>query len=311
MQLQPNGAGKLIMTLDAKDFTLGLSPLQQAQNTTGGFFATAQAIDPYRFPGMICPGPLPTAYSGNAHGGGAITIAGVPWMVDIIDKGIFDGFIFTDAGNLYHIDSQGNILNGSFDGGLNYWPDLNIFSGITGSLSYSHSMVKGGSTGTELFIFYDQNIFWWSATAINRIWATDIPTGKAYLNSGCIHRAVVYNKLCYFTNGQYIGTIDFTTSPYTLNNSAFALPLPYQGRDIKIENGNIVIYCDSSGGALNGFGKCSIVTWDGNVQNTLPDMVELDDSIMLGAETINGFPTLMTKGRGLGKTIGVIQMFSF
>lgn len=281
------------MTLNAKDFTLGISPLQQAQNNTGGFFATAQAIDPYRFPGMICPGPKPVAYTGAS-------ISDIPRSIAYTDS-LDQGFL-TTAGKLYNFDSSGNFLSGS---GFVVYP-----YSTTKSNTYPHSIIKivglGDShiiyfTDTDVTLIYNQSI-----GSVSETWGSGL-SGGAALQNGFIHRAVFYPlgpsvTRLYFTNGAYIGILDITASPFgaTMTPQYFSLPMQYYAKDIRVVKGNIEIYCDN-GNQVNQGGKAAIVVYDG--VTTMLDFIPIDDDLVLGSEEINGFPLVLSKGKGVANSI--------
>jgi hypothetical protein len=297
MQLQPNGQGKLILTLDSKDFTLGISPLQIPQNSIGGGFATAQAIDPYRFPGMICPGPLQVAYTGD-------TILGTPMSLQFLDNFFMYGYLLTST-NIYQIDAHGNISNHFPSNDLTYSPT---------SASYAHSIIK--ILPGQMLYFLDNDIGSFDRTNYINQYGSNYGnwTGKTTLANG-IHRAVLYGKGVVFTNAAvgnswYIGTIDMSTSPYTLNTQAFPLPPGFYAQDIRVENGLVEVLCDNSTGAITtGGGKVMIVTLDtsnlfSSSNSTTPnDILEIDDNSAMGLQNINGFPIILTKGRDAGNSI--------
>lgn len=55
------------LSFGSKDFLQGISPLQQQQNSVGGFFAKASGIDLYRNLGKISPGIKPTSVADLAR----------------------------------------------------------------------------------------------------------------------------------------------------------------------------------------------------------------------------------------------------
>lgn len=332
MQLQANGSGHLIMTLDAKDFSLGLSPLQQSQNNTGGTFATALGIDPYRFPGMISPGPLPTAFTGNA-------LTGTPYSMAFVDNDQqFGSWLMTTTG-LFSFSQSGVVQNAQLASAFNSLPThpFNTYWSSSVTVSYPHSILRinngnafandsqgNFSSPGEMLYFTDTDIGYFAATPANlgstmvdnwgsgtgatllKFGNIHVPNGNATLQSA-IHRAVIYNRFVVFTNGTTLGALDTSTQTststfYTLNTAAFTLPTGFQARDIRIEGGLIQALCDNGNGNTSNPSKIILVTWDG-VNPLAQDITEIDDNMAMASTNINGFPVLVTKGRGFGNAI--------
>lgn len=312
MQLIPRGGNQYTVSLDSKDITLGNSPLQQQQNSVGGFFAFTTGVDPYRYPGMICPGPLPVASTGQA-------ISGTPFSLQFLDNGKLGTWLMTSTG-IYNMSYTAVVqsinANPLFTGLASH-----TLAGVT--VTQNHSIIKlsdfnanatiGGSGfngGAEMFYFTDGAIGYFvnSTTAFGSGFNdTFFSSGIA---SGVPHRAVIFNKRVYFTNGTTIGYVDISSgnpASYTIVTSvgsgAFQLPIPSIAKDIRIENDMLSIYCDTSGGGGTDSGKTSIVIWDGVSGDLATDIISLDDNLMLGAEQVNGFPIVVTKGRGAGSSI--------
>ena len=126
------------------------------------------------------------------------------------------------------------------------------------------------------------------------------------MNANVIHRAVSGGPLgvIAFTNGNYIGLISLSVSPlYSVNYNAFTLPIGYVAKDIRVENDMYEILCDDSGtNPING-SRIRLVTWDGSSNPEPIDVTTIDDNLGLALENINGFPIMMTKGRGLGNAL--------
>ncbi len=329
---RPNGPGKFILTFDNKDFPLGLSPFQQAQNMTGGTFATATAIDVYRYPGLLCPGPLPTAATG--------TVSGTPYTFQFLDNDSFFGSFLLTSSYLYNINQFNQVQTTQsfavFTGSLSH--QLGTFPTETITVSHPHSIIKvsnvnpyttdynGDHNGSEMIYFTDLDIgyylhstsgtantfidTWGSGTGatssvINGVHIPNITGSFAMQNA--IHRAVAYNHWIVFTNGTYIGKIDTTTQSststyYTVDTNAFELPVGFQARDIRVENGLLQILCDDGYGDSVNPSRVWLVTWDG-VNPLAQDIIELDDNMGLASTNINGFPVAITKGRGMGTAI--------
>lgn len=270
-----------------KEFAQGLSPLQLQQSGIGGFFATARAIDVYRFPGFIAPGPKPVNVTNMDKLSGAISAFG---GVD-------------PSENIYGVGDKLYQLNGTT---LTY--------NYLGAFPHTYSVGSPGvapdaviypiNNTNYLLYFLDTNIgrYDLASTFVDN-WGSTVPTNAGSITSGP-HRKVVFNGILYFTNGNMVssfngaltsvGTLNIlSTSPNTL-----VLPKNYIARDIRIVNGNLEVYANTGGTK----GTAAIFTWDG--VSPLPlDQEIIDDNFVGCAISLEGFPHIFTSGRDNGFVI--------
>jgi hypothetical protein len=223
---------------------------------------------------------------------------------------------------------------------------FNTYGGGTGiNVNYPHSIIKidnananqkdylGSATSpAEMLYFTDTDIGYFQSSSIasnsvyidnwgsgngtagSYVWgAIHAPNGHSTLQSA-IHRAVIWGLGVVFTNGTFVGVIDYstqtsTTTYPTLNATAYQLPNGFQARDIRVEAGLIQIVCDNGAGNVSNPNRTLVITLDASnlfavPNNTEPnDFLELDDNMALAETNVNGFPIIITKGRGLGNSI--------
>lgn len=269
-----------VISFGPREFSQGLSPLQLDTADYGGFFANATGIDPYRFPGSIAPGPLPSSFTG-------LTIDSEPYTIEFIDQGFYKGFLLC-----------GNKI---------------IRTNPDGTLGTSHTYTAGTVTAGHSIVLYMSNIYYFldgdigkfdGSTTWDDDWGSTVPTGGGALSNGAgfPHRALNANGLIYFTNANNIGTYNGTTN--TLNRTFFQVPTGMVAKDIRLNNqGKIEIYCERSAeGGLSYAGGVQVLVWDG--VSTLPDeVIEVDDGAFLSASLANGVPYIFTKGESAGITL--------
>lgn len=289
------------LSFGPKEFLPGISPLQNAQNSMGGFFAQASGVDLYRYPGMIAPGPNPTSVgsvSAAYYSIATVSNATAPRLFALSATGITD------------------VLNSL----QTHFFAANAGSGRTApSVSLPHNMAfyrtnySGSAQKYYLFYFtdgqigrYNLNYTFSTATNWNDEWGqwgdnngTDgtghAPAGNNALSTA-IHRCVVFNQILYFTNGIYIGTFDGNTGvDGTLNVTKFVLPDGYTAQDIRMVKGRLELYIS------NGV-QTKIGIWDG-VSTLAEEYIDVDDNNVLSANVLNGFPYVLTLGRGLGLSV--------
>ena len=278
--------GQQTITFTAKDILQGLSPLQDGISKTGGFFSVCTNIDLNRYPGMICPGPLASAYSGTP-------ISEALYTIKYLDSTVNYTGLVLGASHLYKV--FGAVIN---TGGFPH-------AYTAGGASKAHSILtcSTGSGGTPgVFYFLDGDIGKYVGSSLTDNWGSTIPSGAAIINSTYIHRALVGTEaglggMMYFTNGGYVGAYDPTTGTNgTLNVSAFSLPAGFIAYDILPSNGYIEIY------ASNGW-KAIIIQWDGVPGDLASSIIDVDEANILGGKLVDGFPHLVTQGNTGNTTI--------
>lgn len=287
MQITQKAPKQYVMTFNSKDFTLGLSPLQQFPNQVGGFFATATAIDVYRYPGMIAPGPKGVNFSGMTSITGAMNAFG---GVDV------NGYIYGVGDKLYKLSDT------TVQGGVG-WPHT-YSAGSPGNDVCNYT--SGGTVYLIYFLTTDIGLFdgttyvdnWGSGTGSTSL---ANPTNHVALGN-YYHKAVAFAGKIYFTNGNIVGSLDGTTN--TLNTTAahsntLVLPSGYVARDIRVQNGNLEVYANAGAPTK---GISSIFIWDG-VSTQPSEQIDVDDNYIGTAKNLGGFPHLFTSGRNNGFTI--------
>lgn len=268
------------LSFGQKEFTAGLSPIQGTQGILGGFFSQQTAIDVYRKPGVLAPGTDSLVQA-------RFEITGaVPNFLATVMGGLDPSNFFyaMSSTKLYRVGTGGTILNSGV------WP--HTLSGGTSNNIGGHSVVTYVVNGTTYtFAFTDDDIIRYDYISIVDPWCSSSggPANFAKLNA-FIHRAVEFNSVLYFTNGNYVGYLDGTVgSTGTLNTTKLQLPYGFTAYDIQIVSGVLEVY-------TSGMGKSAVITWDGVA--TLPtDITYINEKKIGAGEVVEGFPHLLTSGR--------------